>query len=187
MKIRNVVIFILLLIICGQFIQSFFLLNKFDRLSFTFVRRPVEVYVAGLTESVRMSGPLKSEIIFQHKWLSERLCKCIERLEQQEGLEPLPMEFPSQYPMLGQYSQIGGPNHPLRPPLTDMAESIPYYECYEEPNYPPFEDDEESDIQKLRAVINLQIIGIRMYLEPSRIRIENYEKRLKRLEEHWNK
>ncbi len=178
MKTKNIVILILLLIICGQFIQSFLLLKKFDRLKFTFENQPVEVYVAGLTESIRKIDPLRSEIILQNHWLSKRLYKCIELLEQQKGLEPIPMEYPMPYP----YPE-SDPNM-LQPYMT---ESVPFYEHYEGPNNPPLEDIEEGDIRKLRCLINLQLVGLKMYLEPSKARIENYEKRLKRLEEHWNK
>jgi len=182
MKIKNVATLILLLIICGQFIQSFLLLKKFDLLKFTFENQPVEVYVAGLTESIRNIDPLRSEIILQHHWLSKRLYKCIELLEQQKGLEPIPMEYPTQYQMLRPYPK-SDPNmlHPY------MTESVPFCEHYEGPNIPPLENSEEGDIRQLRCLINLQIIGLKMYLEPSKARIENYEKRLKRLEEHWNK
>ncbi len=182
MKIKNVVILILLLIICGQFIQSFLLLRKFDLLKFTFENQPVEVYVAGLTESVRKLDPLRSEIILQHHWLSERLHKCIELLEQQNGLEPMPMEYSTPYRMLHSYPK---PDPNMLQPY--MTESVPFYEHYEGPNNPPLEDIEEGDIRQLRCLINLQILGLKMYLEPYKARIENYEKRLKRLEEHWNK
>jgi len=182
MKIKNVLILILLLIICGQFIQSFLLLKRFDRLKFTFENQPVEVYVAGLTESIRKLDPLRSEIILQHHWLSKRLYKCIELLEQQNGLEPIPMEHPTPYQMLQPYRKSD--SNMLQP---YMSESVPFYEHYEGPNIPPLEDIEEGDIRQLRCLINLQTIGLKMYLEPSKARIENYEKRLKRLEEHWNK
>ena len=180
MKIKNVAILILLLIICGQFIQSFLLLKKFDRLKFTFEKRPVEVYVAGLTESIRKIDPLRSEIILQHHWLSKRLYKCIELLEQQKDLNPIPMEYPEQ--SLMSYRKSG-----LNMPQPYKTESVPFYEYYEGPNNPPLEDIEESDIRKLKSLINLQMVSLKMYLEPSKVRIENYQKRLKRIEEHWNK
>lgn len=180
MKIKNVVILILLLIICGQFIQSFLLLKRFDVLKFTFENQPVEVYVAGLTESIRKIDPLGSEIILQNHWLSKRLYKCIELLEQQKGLEPIPMEYPK--PRLMSYRK-SDPNM-LQP---YMSESVPFYEHYEGPNNPLLEDIEENDIRILRSRINFQLTCLKMYLEPSKARIENYEKRLKRLEEHWNK
>ncbi len=182
MKIKNVATLILLLIICGQFIQFFLLLKKFDQLKFTFENQPVEVYVAGLKKSIRKLDPLRSEIILQHHWLSNRLYKCIELLEQQKGLKPIPMEYPAPYQMLHSYSK-SDPNM-LQP---YMSKSVPFYEHYEGPNNLPLEDIEEGDIRRLGCLINLQIIGLKMYLEPSKARIENYEKRLKRLEEHWNK
>jgi len=190
MKIKNVVILILLLIICGQFIQSFLLLKKFNTLRFTFEHQPVEVYVAGLTESLKEVDPLIGEITSQHHWLSKRLYKCIELLEQQKGLKAIPMEYPVGYPMPG-FTHPMGPLYSQSDPNTlqpYMTESVPFYEDYTEPSIPPLENIKESDIQRLKCRINLQTLSLNMYLNPcSKARIENYEKRLKRLEEHWNR
>ncbi len=180
MKAKNVVIVILIIIILGQLIQFLLLLRKFGRLKFTFEHQPVEVYIAGLTEKLRGLDPLRSEIIWQNRWLSQRLDKCIEMLEQQRGLEPVPVE----YPKPGYMSYLKpDPNVAKK----YKVEPVPFYEPYEEPNNLSLKDTEEGDVKRLMCLLNLQLLGLKMYLEPSKAQIENYEKRLKRLENHLEK
>lgn len=176
MKTKNAVIIILVIIIVAQFAQYLLLLRKFDRLKFTFENQPVEVYVAGLTERVREIGQIRGEIIYQNRWLSRRLDKCIEMLEQQKGLEPIPIEYP----------ELDWMRHLKSDPNTAKKyelEPVPFYEPYEGPNTPSMESAEEGDVRKLMCLLNLHIISLKMYLEPYNSRIENYDKRLKRLED----
>ncbi len=180
MKIKDAVILFLLLIICVQYIQSLLLVKRFDRLQFIFQDDPVKVYVAGLTETIMKADRLRLEITMQHRWLSRRLYKCIELLEQENGLEPIPMEYPKI--RVGPYPR----SHPNS--METYMSELPFYKPYKKRNISPFKDIRECGVKTLTAIVkNLQLAGQESSLERSRAEIKNYDKRLKRLEEHWNK
>jgi len=176
MKAKNVIIVVLLAIIVAQFIQYLLLLKKFDQLSLDFVYReiPPKVYIAGLTERFQEIDQIRSEVIWQARWLSRRLGKCIELLEQQKGLEPIPVEYlkPDLMPHL-RYD----PNLAKR----YEVESIPFYEPYEGPNTPPLKDIEEVNVRALMCQINIRLVSLKFFIEPLKAHIVNYDKRLARL------
>lgn len=116
------------------------------------------------------------ELMSQHKWLKLSLDNCIKQLEEEKGLEPIPLSI--KYPL----SLKGDPNR------------VNEYTPKDEPLFMPYEspDDvrplgEPNNIHILRALLNLQLVSVNLYMADANDRIENFEKRLKCLEERLNK
>jgi len=121
------------------------------------------------------------EVIAQHRWLKRRLEKCIETLEAQHGLEPIPIEYPEREFLKSFPRRKTDPNSMYtRPPE-------PFYLPYENPNPPVWPVDKQHDIKTLIALLRLQSISIKLYMSSADDWIENFEKRLERLEGHLEK
>jgi len=175
MKTKNAIIAIFLIIILGQYMLFHLLLRKFDRLKFAFEEDPVRVYVAGLTENIREVEKLRGEAIWQALWISKRLDKCIELLEAQKGLKPIPIEYPG--PKIKGFTE----------PDPNMAEKYapppePFYEPYESPNNPPLLDVKERCMKTLMCQLDLDQYALTTIVKILGRQIENFEKRLKRLD-----
>jgi len=138
----------------------------------------IQEHSDALAPGVRVIQERTLELIAQHKWLKCRLEKCIERLEQQKGLEPIPIiEF--------QYPKPDGRQYPKRVPNIVKKyepEPEPFYVPYESPNLPDWIVDKQPDIRTLIALLNLQSLSIAMYMYGSGDWIENFEKRLQRID-----
>jgi hypothetical protein len=175
MKAKDAVIGVLLTVILGQVVVFYLLLREFDRLKFTFEEDPVRVYVDGLTLRIRELGRLRSEVYWQAAWLSKRLDKCIEMLEAQKGLEPIPIEWPG--------PKIKG----LRRPDPNMLKKYapppePFYEPYKDPNNPSLVDTEERWTRVLMCQLALEQMGLTNALGIMERQIENFETRLARID-----
>jgi len=115
------------------------------------------------------------ELMSQHEWLKRRLDICIKQLEEKKGLEPIPLS--TKYPL----SLKGYPNNVNEYTPKDEPLFIPY----ESPDVIPL--GEPDNIHILRSLLNLRILSLNLYMADANDRIDNFEKRLKRLEEHLNK
>jgi len=175
MKTKNAVIAILLIVILGQYVLFYLLIKKFDRLKFAFEEDPVKVYVAGLTEKIRQANRLRGEAIWQAVWISKRFDKCIELLEAQKGLKPIPIECPG--PKIKGFPE---PDPNMVKKYAPPPE--PFYEPYESPNNPPLEDTEEDRLRTLMCLLDIQQAGLKNTVMAFERQIKNYEQRLKRLD-----
>ncbi len=142
--------------------------------------RSEQEYVDSLGLCVRTAEKQTLDLIAQHKWLKHRLDRCIEKLEAERGLTPMPVEnlTANMYAHL-QRSKID-PNETMKyAPKTE-----PFYVPYECPNQPDFPTNRHYDIGTIRALLGLQCTATAMYMSDSKNWIANFEERLKRLESH---
>lgn len=171
MKTKNVIIMILLAVVLGLSIQNILLIRKFDKIktALCFEKVPVEMYIANLTQSLERVNHGYIKILSQHHWLSDRLDRCIETLEQQNDLEPIPAPRP--YPSM-----------PVPPNTGELPQKKPvaFYEPYQDPNTYSF-DERERSVRHVICMMNLMSLSQSMYEYSGRPKIENFEKRLQRL------
>jgi hypothetical protein len=181
MKTKNIIIAILVVVILGQF----FLLLRQTRIQryIDFVNKtpqririPIEVYVAGLTESINQNRQANIELLVQSQWAIRHLGQCVKLLEKERGLDPIPMKF-EHYP-------LPDSNHPMMPLVPpNKQESGPFYlpcekpSIHEEPNHP-----EEGDLNRLRCMLNLNTVSLKLASAGIEQQIHNYEERLQRLD-----
>lgn len=162
---------------------SYELRKKFEQWGFL---KPPRVRSAqedadSLVLCVETSRKQALELMAQHKWLKHRLDKCLEKLEAERGLMPIPVENPA----ANMYAlRRGGkidPNETLKyakyAPKPD-----PFYVPYEEPNQRGLPTDGHYEIPTITALLGLQCTATAMYMSDSKNWIENFEKRLKRLD-----
>jgi len=96
-------------------------------------------------------------------------------IEAEKGLEPIPLSIKYPVPFKGE------PNY------------VDEYIFRDEPLFMPYESPEVSslgepnNIHLLKALLNLQMLSLNTLMVHSHEWNENFEKRLKRLEEHLNK
>lgn len=129
-----------------------------------------------LAPHVRTIEKQTLELIAQHAWLKASLNKCIEKLEIEKGLEPMPFDM---YQHLDFPKLKRGPNAAKR--YTEKQQK--FFVPYQGPNQPSLSASEHQDIRILTALLRLQCNSIEMYMAGSRDWIANFEKRLKRLED----
>lgn len=110
------------------------------------------------------------QIITQNAWLVRSLDKCIAKLEAERGFESIPRKYEN--------FLRGDPNI-LIPPE-------PWYEPYEHRGAPG-RSAEPASIRMLICLMNISSLNMRNQIADSEQRIENFEKRLKRIEEHSEK
>jgi hypothetical protein len=175
MKSKDIIIAILVIVIIAQFIQSFFLLKKLNQKEF--IERPAEIYIADLTQRLREVRITGVKVIRQATWFRRHLGKCIEALENKEGLKPIPIESPE----LIAYLKIKGFPSPDQNESMKRLQAEPFFEPYEEPNSPPLEDLKERPVQYALCSLNLDLWLLRNTQKNFDGRIQNYEQRLKRL------
>ncbi len=142
-------------------------------------KRSVQENADALVPNVRLIQEETLKLMTQHKWLISRLDKCLERLEAERGLEPIPLKS-----VEDKYREMG---YPL--PITDPnivkqygPPPEPFYRPYEDPNVPAWPTDKEYDLETLLALLRLQSLSIKLYVYSTDDWIENLEQRLKRLE-----
>ena len=173
MKAKEIIITILVVVIVAQFIQSFFLLKKLNQKEIGFMEKPAEVYIADLTQKLREVQITRGKVIWQAAWFSRHLGKCIEALENKEGLEPIPIESP--YPIIKGFPSLCTNDNMRR------LQAEPFLKPYEEPNSPPPKDLEECPVHYALCSLNLELCSFGMAKEKFDRLIRNYEQRLKRL------
>ena len=174
MKTKNIIIAILIVVVLGQFVilvRQTRIKHYRELLNRNFQRIPIEVYVAGLTETINRNSQGNIELLAQLRWTTRHLGKCIVLLEEQRGLDPIPIK--SEYPTMKD----------IKPPLPEKQEAEPFYIPYIKP--PSHKDPNESnevDLQRLRCMFNQNTIAIKMAVVAAEMRIYNYEERLQQLD-----
>ncbi len=118
------------------------------------------------------------ELMAQHKWLKHRLDKCLEKLEAERGLPTIPRENPE----ANMYALRRGGKIDPNEIRKYAPKPEPFYVPYEEPNQRGFPTDGHYEIGKITALLGLQCTATAWYMSDSKNWIENFEKRLKRLD-----
>jgi len=139
----------------------------------------IQEHADALAPGVRVIQERTLELIAQHKWLKCRLEKCIEKLEVERGLEPIPLKTPAE-----KFHEMFMPARKVDPneAMKYVPKPEPFYVPYESPNLPAWPVDKQPDIRTLIALLNLQSLSITMYMYGSGDWIENFEKRLQRID-----
>jgi len=140
---------------------------------------PITVDVNLLSSRIQLFQQHTLELRMQHAWLSRCLDKCLEKLEAEKGLEPIPYDRfkETDYPRTKYYDpnavkKYAQPHEPWFIPYKTVGK--PYFDRFH-------------DIKTQAILLNKQSIRVKLYLSSMNHRIENFEERLKRLEEHLNK
>ena len=178
MKTKNIIIAILAVVISGQF----FLLVRLTRtqryvdfVNATHQSIPIEVYVAGLTESINQNRQANIELLVQSQWAIRHLGQCVKLLEKERGLDSIPMKFDS-YP-------ISDTNRPMMSLVPKKQESGPFYLPYvKSSSHKGPNDCKEGDLNRLRCLLNLNTVSVKLATAGIEQRIHNYEERLQRLD-----
>ena len=139
----------------------------------------IQEHADALAPGVRVIQERTLELIAQHKWLKCRLEKCIEKLEAERGLEPIPVETAA-----GKFREMFMPARKFDPNEAMKYAPKPelFYVPYESPNLPAWPVGKQRDIRKLIALLNLQSLTIALYMYSTDDSIENFEKRLQRID-----
>jgi len=138
----------------------------------------VQDHADALAGQVRLIQEQTLELMAQHKWLKHRLEKCIEKLEAERGLEPIPFDWSKKM----EIDYLPWKRDPKYAPPPEL-----WFVPYESPNTPAWPVDKQHDIRTLIALLRLQSTTLGMYMVSTHDRIENFEKRLKRLESNLEK
>ncbi len=176
MKRSDFAIGILLIVVVAQLVLSTVLLKKVNQLRLRICSEDISVpeYVFALSERVEQTHALALKFARQADWLGKRLDKCMEQLESQLQLEPMTdkssVDF--SFPQLGPY--VSGKM---------LQQPEPFYVPYEYPNKPPVKNLTQHQLRKLVCMANLQQVGLHMTSYCLGPKIENLDKRLRRLDE----
>jgi len=176
MKTKNIIIALLITVILGQF----FLLVRHTRIEqyiewISQERLPIEVYVAGLTESINQNRQANIGLLSQCQWAIRHLAQCLKLLEKERGFEPIPMRF--------EHYLIADSNNPRMPVVPNKQESGPFYLPYEKPSsHKDPNGHKEGDLNRLRCLLNLNTVAVKLASAGIEQQIHNYEKRLQRLD-----
>jgi hypothetical protein len=166
--------------ICGIGWTSHELRKKLEQWGFLEPKkvRSAQETADSLALCVETSRKQAFELMAQHKWLKHRLDKCLEKLEAERGLSPIPVENPAaKMYVLWRGGKID-PNETLK----YAPKPEPFYVPYEEPNQRGLPNDRHYEIPIITALLGLQCTATAMYMSDSKDWIENFEKRLKRLD-----
>jgi len=159
---------------------SYELRKKFERWGFL---KPKKVRSAqedadSLALCVETSRKQVFELVAQHEWLKHRLDKCLEKLEAERGLTPIPRDNPAEDMYAVRRGGKVDPNETIK----YAPKPEPFYVPYEEPNQRGLPTDGHYEIGKITALLGLQCTATSMYMWDSKSWIENFEQRLKRLD-----
>ena len=141
----------------------------------------LQEHIDALSSKFRLLQEQDIELIAQHGWLKRSLEKCIEKLEAERGLKPIPIEYSR--PEWAKYPK-SDPNvvKKYAPP------SEPWFKPYERPDIKlPSGKPAGPILNTLQCLINLHLLSVKLYMATPADWIENFEKRLKRLESHLEK
>ena len=166
--------------ICGIGWTSYELRKKFEQWGFL---KPKKVRSAqedadSLALCVETSRKQVFELVAQHEWLKHRLDKCLEKLEAERGLTPIPRDNPAEDMYAVRRGGKVDPNETIK----YAPKPEPFYVPYEEPNQRGLPTDGHYEIGKITALLGLQCTATSMYMWDSKSWIENFEQRLKRLD-----
>lgn len=142
-------------------------------------KRSVHENADALATQVRIIQEQTFKLKTQHKWLMYRLDKCLERLEAERGLGPIPQKS-----VEDEYREMG---YPLPKSDPNIAKQYgpppePFYKPYEDPNVPSLATDKEYDLETLIALLRIEAMSTKMYMYGTDDWIANFEQRLQRLD-----
>ncbi len=122
--------------------------------------------ITALMPAINRMDESWSQIITQNAWLVRSLDKCLAKLEAEKGLESIKRKYEN---------FLRGDPNTLIPPE-------PWYEPYEDRGAPG-RSDEPASIRMLICLMNISSLNMRNQIADAEQRIENFEQRMKRLEE----
>ena len=131
-----------------------------------------QAFITAILPQLDAMNKQTRELVSQHKWFRDSLNRCMKAIEAEKGLEPIPLSI--KYPLPSK----GEPNCASEYISKDEQLFMPY----ESPDVSSL--DEPNNIHILKALLNLQILSANMSMANSNEWIENFEQRLKRLEEN---
>lgn len=115
------------------------------------------------------------ELKAQNEWLRRSLDKCLRKLEAERGLEPILPKY--HLPLRGD-PNLAGNYH---------EESERWFALYEEPNVPSLLEEPDVSVKFLVCLMGIRGASDSVYIDSLASWIENFEKRLERLETHLEK
>jgi len=130
-----------------------------------------QAFITAILPQLDAMNKQTRELTSQYKWYRDSLHKCMKAIEAEKGLEPIPLSI--KYPLPFQ----GEPNY------------VDEYISRDEPLFTPYESPdvsslvEPNNIHLLKALLNLQMLSLNTMMANANEWNENFEKRLKRLEE----
>lgn len=131
-----------------------------------------QAFITAILPQLDAMNKQTRKLVSQHKWFRDSLNKCLRAIEVEKGLEPIPLSI--KYPL--PFKE--GPNH-----INEyISKDEPLFMPYEGPN--AISLGEPNNIHILKALLNLQILSANMSMANANDWIENFEKRLQRIEDH---
>jgi len=134
-----------------------------------------QAFITAILPQLDAMNKQTRELMSQYKWYRGSLDKCMKAIEAEKGLEPIPLSI--KYPL----------------PFKGDPNCANEYISKDEPLFMPYERfdvislGEPNNIHILKALLNLQMLSVNMSMANANEWNENFEKRLKRLEEQFNK
>jgi len=126
-------------------------------------------FVTALLPTVNQISEYNTRLRAQEAWLVRNFDKCLKKLEAERGLKPI----------LPKYSR------PFRSDPNSTFPVEPWYEPYESPLWYPMETP--SGVKMLMCWLGIYSSDMHNRTFGINDRIENFEQRMKRLDEHLNK
>ena len=133
--------------------------------------RSSRVVAAALWPQLEAMNRQRMELVAQHRWLRESLDKSIRILEEEKGLERIPLTAKMPF----------GAEAPAS--ITEPPQTEPLYVPYSAPD--ANSSGEAPSLNIMRALLNLEILGVNSYMAGANDWVENFEQRLQRLEQYY--
>jgi hypothetical protein len=138
-------------------------------------RTPTKVCVMGMTEAIDRQNQYYTQLTDATRWLERHLEKCIEFIESQQGLKPIPMKLYEIPPITADVNDLEA--------LQSFPEAPgPFVIPYKKPKRIMEKSPEEKDLELLWIRINMNTsaaVALRYDME---LKIANFQERLQRLD-----
>jgi len=164
MKMRNIIISALIVVVCVQF---FFIIKFYKQKQTLFTEHPeliVKDFVKNLMHNYRNQSWLNN----QAEWALRHLANCIKLLESERGLEPIQIEYPADY-----WNSV--------PAIKLAPTSAKFWIPYEKRKQVEYEITDEEGLLILAGSISVPS-SYDWSIEGNEYEIDNYQKRLQRLD-----
>jgi hypothetical protein len=137
-----------------------------------------EAFVKSILPQVNMMCDQTRELSAENRWLKRSFDKCIEKLEAERGLEPIPIK-----PLFDfdRHLKNYDTNHTAK---ISNKMNEPFFTPYKIPVSEPIElrRNDVDNIARVRALMGLRIMAVQMAMYSENNRMINFEERLKRLD-----
>lgn len=134
-----------------------------------------QAFITAILPQLDAMNKQTRELMCQYKWYRDSLHKCMKAIEAEKGLEPIPLSIKYPLPFKGEPNYVD----------EYIARDEPLFTPYESPDVSSL--GEPNNIHLLKALLNLQMLSVNTLMVHSNEWNENFEKRLKRLEESLQK